>query len=235
MGFVQEKNKTEASYAEQLERDRHNAQINECYQRLLNIESDQFGSATAEKDSEIQENTVRASVITPERPVVHTQTFQPIPTREQTPYVTEYVRTKAPQGLLDATTIERIQAQVERESVATYAAPTAPVYEQPTVISDIKVNKTETAVRVAEESYSLTTFAKLIMAVFATIVVAMLTLICVNTQLINQKNARLEELEIRKAELIEQNAEVQRRIAEAKSEETIQEYALSQGMVQIGE
>lgn len=234
MGFVQEKNKTQTSYAEQLERERHNAQINECYQRLLNIENDQFGSATAETNRAAQENTVRASVITPERPV-HTQTFQPIPMREQTPHVTEYVRTKAPQGLLDAATIERIQAQVEQESAAAYAMPVAPVYEQPVVIPDTKANKTEAAVKVAEESYSLTTFAKLVMAVFATIVVAMLTLICVNTQLINQKNARLEELETRKAELIEQNAEMQRRIAEAKSEETIREYALSQGMVQIGE
>ena len=46
-----------------------------------------------------------------------------------------------------------------------------------------------------QEQYSLSHLAKMVMAAFASVVVLMLTLICVNTQLINQKRVRIQNLE----------------------------------------
>ena len=70
------------------------------------------------------------------------------------------------------------------------------------------------------------------MAIFATVVVMMLTLICVNTQIIQRKSMQLRNLEQQREELVNRNEEIQRRIENAQSEETIREYALSQGMIQ---
>ena len=44
---------------------------------------------------------------------------------------------------------------------------------------------------------------------------------------------RINELQMQRQTLIEQNAEVERRIAEARSEEAIRQYAESQGMIEI--
>jgi cell division protein FtsL len=85
---------------------------------------------------------------------------------------------------------------------------------------------------VKQLGYSLSPLAKLVMAVFTMVIVAMLALICVNTQAINQKTIRIKNLEQQREELMEEHEDVQRRIADAKSEETIREYAQSQGMVQ---
>ena len=96
------------------------------------------------------------------------------------------------------------------------------------------MNVNEEAVAV-EESYSLSSFAKLIMAAFTLAVVAMLTLACINTQTIQSKSIRLQNLEEKRQELLEKNEEIQRRIEEAKSDEVIREYATSQGMIQNGQ
>jgi cell division protein FtsL len=82
-----------------------------------------------------------------------------------------------------------------------------------------------------QAQYSLSTMAKVVMAAFAAVVILMLTLICVNTQTIERKSLQIRNLEQQREELIEKNAEVQRRIQEAQSEEAITEYALSQGMI----
>lgn len=60
----------------------------------------------------------------------------------------------------------------------------------------------------------------------------MLTLICVNTQILSRKSAELKDLERQRQELVERNEEIQRRIEDAQSEETIREYAISNGMIQ---
>ena len=88
-------------------------------------------------------------------------------------------------------------------------------------------------VAVAQEAqYSLSNMAKVVMAVFAALVTVMLAVICINTQIINQKTLQLQALETQRAELLEENAEIQSRIMEARSEESIREYANSQGMIE---
>ena len=87
-------------------------------------------------------------------------------------------------------------------------------------------------VAAVEEHYGLTPLAKILMAVFTLIIVAMISLVCVNTQIIQQKKIKIRNLEQKKEQLLEQNEEIQRRIQEAQSDETIRQYAMSQGKVQ---
>lgn len=186
----------------------HNAQIAERYRRLQDAEADQFASETHNQ----AKYAVRASVLTPEAPAI----FQ-TPVTEQTPQVTEFVR-------------ERIENPVFTTEKFERATENAPVAVKPVEIP-MQAVSTTTAVATAEE-YSLSRMAKMVMAVFATVVVMMLTLICINTQIIQNKSMQLRNLERQREELVERNEEISRRIENAKSEETIKEYALSQGMIQ---
>ena len=182
----------------------HNAQIAERYRRLQDAEADQFASETHNET----QYTVRASVLPPEAP----KTFE-TPITEQTPQVTEYVR-------------ERIETPVFTTEKFERAMENSPVMTKP-----VEIPMQAVSVATAEQ-YSLSNMAKLVMAVFATVVVMMLTLICINTQIIQRKSLELRNLEQQREELVERNAEIQRRIEIAQSEETIREYALSQGMIQ---
>ena len=85
--------------------------------------------------------------------------------------------------------------------------------------------------RAVEVSYALTPFAKIVMAAFTFVVVAMLALICMNTQIIRQKRIRLQNLEEKKQQLINEVEDIETRIAAAQSEETIRQYALQNGIV----
>ena len=191
----------------------HNAQISERYQRLLNAENEQFGGFETE-----QRTTTRASVLAPERPVFISPTAENIPTVEQMPTVTEYVRTRVETPVF---TTEKFSGITEEAPVAVQA----PV-EMPAQAAVVAVATVE------EAQYSLTRMAKIVMAAFATLVAVMLAVICINTQIINQKTLQLQALEMQRAELLEENAEIQNRIAQARSEESIREYAKSQGMIE---
>ena len=182
----------------------HNAQIAERYRRLQNAEADQFASATQNHT----DYTVRATVLAPEAPAT-SQT----PITEQTPQITEFVRERIETPVFTTEKFERI---AENET---------------TMMKPVEIPMQATAV-VASEQYSLSRMAKTVMAVFATVVVMLLTLICINTQIIQRKSIQLRNLEQQKEELMERNEEIARRIENAKSEETIKEYALSQGMIQ---
>ncbi|MBQ8685873.1 MAG: hypothetical protein IJ514_06860 [Clostridia bacterium] len=189
----------------------HNAQIKERYRRLQNAEADQFAEVTEEVRSETQ-YAVRASVLAPEAPAV-----EQTPVTQQTPQVTEFVR-------------ERIETPVFTTERLERAMENAPVLTKPV---EIPMQMQTTATSVATEAqYSLSRMAKLVMAAFATVVVLMLTLICINTQIIQRKSMQLRSLEQQREELVERNEEIQRRIETAQSEEAIREYALSQGMIQ---
>ena len=59
----------------------------------------------------------------------------------------------------------------------------------------------------------------------------MLALICMNTQIIRQKSIRIQNLEKKKQQLLNQVDEIENRIAAAQSEETILQYALENGIV----
>lgn len=190
----------------------HNAGIKERYRRLAAAEERQFGESNA------TENTVRASVLAPERPAFTSPTAENIPAIEQMPTVTEYVRTYAESPVF---TTEKFSGITEETPVAVQA-PVEMIAQAPVA-----------AVAAIEEvQYSLSRMAKIVMAAFATLVAVMLAVICINTQIISQKTLQLEALEAQRAELLEENAEIQSRIAQARSEETIREYAKSQGMIE---
>ena len=86
-------------------------------------------------------------------------------------------------------------------------------------------------VGVREESYGFSRFAKMVMAAFAALVIVMLTVICINTQVISSKSAQLRRLETERQALVEENAALEGRIEEAKSPEKILEYAQEHGMI----
>lgn len=197
------------------EREVHNAQIKERYRQLQNAVADQFATST-------ETNYQPVSNYAPTAPA-----YAPIasstPVMEQEPVVTEYVRTMDNSALFSAEKFDRVRS-FEREEVTT-------AHIEPTLVADVTNEMTTQVV----DCYSLSPLAKLVMAVFAVVVVAMMTLICVNTYKIQQKNIRLQNLEEKREELMEKNEELQRRIEEARSEKTIREYAESQGMIQIGD
>ncbi len=131
------------------------------------------------------------------------------PTVEQVPTVTEYARTTSP-----VFTTEKFARIEENQSQIVVSAPVSTV----------------SAKAVSEIAYTLSPLAKIVMAVFTAVVVAMITLICINTHAINTKTVRLKNLEKQKEELMERNEDIQRRIDEARSEQAIRAYAESQGV-----
>ncbi len=200
-------------YDVQTEAQKHNALISERYKRLQNTVASQLAEDVRTEEREVDayttENTIeKTTYISPN--TVNSATYA------QTPTVTEYI-SRAPSALFTTERFTRMQAAEEAQAIVMPVA--APVQ----------------AVAVKTEArYSLSSMAKLAMAAFAVVTVAMLTLICVNTNAINQKRANIQLLEERKAELVEQDARLQQRLENATSEETIREYAESQGMVQTG-
>lgn len=192
------------NYTADKEAELHNAQINERYKRLQNAEADQFAQKTEVSQASY---TVRASVLTPEAPALESTMIT-----EQVPQVTEFVRERVETPVFTAQTIEQPKAVQMPVEIPTQVA-----------VRSASISK--------QVSYSLSNMAKMVMAAFVAVVVLMLTLICVNTQTIESKSLQIRDLEMQKQELIEKNAEVQRRIQEAQSEEVITEYALSQGMI----
>ncbi len=206
MGTMQ-LNKTSYDVEEQ----KHNAMIKERYQKLQNAIAEQFAEETT---------TARASVIAPERPayfdapVVNDEAAV-----EQVPQVTEFLGSRPESPVFTAEKFNGISDYATESAYAAVAAPTFAPVVKPLEITQVA----------KEESYSLTPFAKVVMAVFTAVVVAMLTLISVNTQIIRQKSVRLQNLEEKKQELMEKNEEIQRQIEIAQSEETIRNYAASLG------
>lgn len=186
----------------------HNAMIKERYRRLQDAEHNQFASETP---------SVHASVLAPETPV-YAPSVTETPKMEQVPQITEYVPTRAEVPVFTTEKFTTATAHVVETPVAPTQAVSAPVeLYAPTAV--------ETA------QYMLSSMAKTVMAVFTLIVVAMLTLICVNSHIIRQKTVRIQDLEEKKEQLVDMNEEIQRRIQAAQSEETIAQYATSQGMI----
>lgn len=203
MESVREKLQTQLSETEEAQR--HNAMIQERYRRLQNAVADQFAEETqehvAEKATNISVPEKTSLYISPSN--VNTAAL------EQTPRVTEYFSLSS-SPLFTTEKFERMQTEE--------------------VMAPVEVAKPVQAVSTAlQPQYALSSVAKVVMAVFTLVIVAMLTLICINTQLINQKTARIQELEERKEQLMGQYEELQERIELARSEETILEYAQSQG------
>ena len=82
-----------------------------------------------------------------------------------------------------------------------------------------------------EEVAMLSSFAKTVAAVFAAVIVMMLTIISINTQIISQKAAYLSTLEQKQQELIAQELDLQEKILRQTSKQAIEEFAEKYGMV----
>ncbi len=184
-----------------MEAQKHNEMIKERYRRLFNAQEVQFA------ESEATAVKAYAPASTYEAPV---EAYAP--TVEQAPTVTEFEREIAVSPVF---TTEKFNAMEENQVQVVAPAPVSSI----------------SAKSVAEVAYTLTPLAKVVMAVFTAIVVAMITLICINTHAISAKNVRLKNLERQKEELIERNEDMQRRIDEARSEDAIRAYAESQGVL----
>ncbi len=208
MATIAELERLQNVTAETEEQIRHNAMIKERYRRLQNAEAEQFMEETYQENANF---TVRASVLAPERPA---STITDAPVFEQTPQVTEFVREYSNSPVFTTEKFNAVQEVVPVAQENIVEMPTqAPVQ----------------AVAVEQETqYSLSRLAKTVMAAFAAVVVLMFTLICVNTQIIQRKTMELNALETQQSELIEEYSELQSRIAQARSEETIRAYV--QGM-----
>ena len=189
------------------EAQKHNAMINERYRRLQNAVADQFSEENTEEQRVTE--TAQADSKLQETPLYISPSNVAF---EQTPVVTEYVSAAASAVF----TTEKFEA--------------VKGYEVPVEIS-APVKATETAV---EAHYGLTPLAKIVMAVFTFVVIAMLSMICINTHIIRQKNVRIKNLEEKKEQLLEESEEIQRRIEAVRSEESIRQYAEANGMVLAG-
>lgn len=93
-------------------------------------------------------------------------------------------------------------------------------------VETVAVQETESVA----ETFTVSRLAKVVASAFATVCVAMISLICVNTQVIRQKTERLEQLTGESYQLAEENAELQARIQNARSPETIKAYVEGLGV-----
>ncbi len=187
------------------EEEQHNAMINERYRKLLDAVEDQFSASAVEERA-------YAPTFAPEAPV-----YEATPVVEQAPTVTEYTPSTLAASVFTAEKLERVEKFV------------MPVQEQNATATQTKAIVKATPSSVAQ--YSLTPFAKIAMAVFTLVVLAMLTLIGINSQIIQRKAVRIQNLEEKKQELTEQNEEIQRRIQELQTEESIIQRATQAGLL----
>ena len=184
----------------------HNAQIKERYRRLQDAEADQFAETETVATNNATDFITRAFASSPTAPV-----------QEQVPEVTEYVRERIDSPVFTTEKFERLQNNATVVNAV-------PVQFPVQTVAPVAVSNQET-------QYSLTRLAKTVMAAFAAVVVLMLTLICVNTNLINQKSYYLRSLEAQKQELVETYSEIQARLERATSDDAIEEWAQANGMI----
>ena len=154
--------------------------------------------------------------------------------------------------------LERLWEEAKNAPQASVLAPEkpaeTPVYEHTPVESDLftpatldrtiersvplypayQPAPTQVAVEAEQEefTYSLTSMAKKAIAIFASAAAVMMTLICVNTHIINQRRAEINALELSNANARVAIAQLEKEIAEASSEEAIRAWALAEGLIQ---
>lgn len=182
----------------------HNDMINENFLKITSYAYSQFDV------EEAQEEKAEEQVVE-ETPLYISPAS--VAKLEQTPRVTEYTAATAA-----VFTAQKFDNALQNAGASVAVQPE--VYTAP-----VQAAKT-----VAEVHYALTPFAKMLMAAFTFVVIAMLTMICINTQIIRQKSVRIQNLEEKKQQLLEQTQEIQDRIKAAQSEETIRQYAVENGI-----
>lgn len=187
-----------------VEAQKHNAQISERYRLLQSAEADQFSQVTYANETAVQ----------------HTPAVEETPVVEQMPQVTDFVHESPASPIFTAEKFENLMATPEVKEVVENVV--IPVLEQ----------KTEETTALTEH-YSLSNLAKLVIAAFALLVIAMLALIGYNSQIIHQKRIQIDGLEAKREQLLQEQKELEARIAAAQSEESILQWVESQGMVPL--
>lgn len=180
----------------------HNAQISENYRLLRDAEERQF--ATLEEERAIVNS--RSATLAPERP----ETTQP----PVAPETFSHERVQSP-----LFTTETLDRAIRNNAPVAPIIPVAPVEMQTAPVQQ------------AEATFALSNFAKTVAAVFAAVIVMMLTLICVNTQIINERAARISELESEQRTLIQRSVKLRKQIEDATSDEEIEKFAFENGMI----
>lgn len=221
----------------------HNAHIKERYEKLRNAEATQLSESFSEAErSAYSAPGASASTLAPERPR-ETFSYSSAPT-EEAPRTNGYVHTRVDSPLFTPETLDRT---LRREDYG-FMAPVAPEEQKAEVNEEMAVSETVnvpvnapaapvempvTAVNVEPraEGYALNGLAKMVIAAFAALVIVMLTVICINTQVIRRKTVQLRNLEQRQEELVQENAELEKNIEDAKSFDKILEYAEEHGMI----
>lgn len=208
---------------------RHNEMIRERYRQLQNAEeiqlSETFSDAEQAKEIAPSAPAFNAAPAVPVAPVTPAPA-EPAKTEERSVNVSQQQR-----ELFTADTFRRVlsdnvqeqtAAPVQAEAVREIYAP-APVF-----VSERKNEAVKEAQKEAE-TYSLTSAAKAMIAAFAALVVLMLTVIGINTRILNAKGAELTALELQRAELVEESRALAENIVNTTSEETIANWAAQNG------
>ncbi len=191
----------ERNTLDNVQEQQHNSMINERYRKLLDAVEDVFSAPVVEEKEQDAPRYVSPAPVLNDTPAV-----------EQAPTVTEY----AP-----VFTTEKFTRVEEFQREERLAAP----------VADVQTKAVVKAAPAAVAHYSLTPFAKMAMAIFTLLVIAMLALIGFNSQLLSQRKIRLKNLEEKREELLERNEEIQQRIQELQTEESILERAAAAGLL----
>ncbi len=189
------------------EEERHNAAIKERYRKLFDAVEDQLASVQEENVATTYAPSYNESTSYAATPIV-----------EQAPTVTEYKPSALAASVFTAEKFERLASFEEKQIAAPVEAVAKPV----------TVTKTATA---TAPEYSLTFMAKVVIALFTLAVVAMLTLIGINSQIIARKSVQIDNLEAQKQELVETKGEIEARIRQLQTEESILERAKAAGLI----
>ncbi len=209
MEMVRERESIQVENVE-LEAQQHNAQISERYRRLQDALADQFAPETYASTSTMERTT---SAPVQETPVV-----------EQAPVVDNARPTAS------VFTADKFNSIEMGNATPTFTTAITPTYVAP-VVEQAPATAIEVGV---QAQYSLSPLAKVVMAAFGVVVIGMMSLIGVNTNLINQKKIKIKNLEKMRNQLVEQHDEIQRRIEAAQSEETIMQWAQEEGLLPSG-
>ncbi len=191
----------ERNTLDDVQQQQHNSMISERYRKLLDAVEDVFSAPATEEKAQ------EAPLFVAQAPVLNDT-----PAVEQTPTVTEYAPVFTTEKL---TRVEEFQRE---EKVATPAV-------------DTQTRAVVKAAPTAVAQYSLTPFAKVAMAIFTLLVIAMLALIGVNSHLLSQRKIRLKNLEEKREELLERNEELRQYIQELQTEESILQRAEQAGLL----
>ncbi len=212
MAFTVELERVETMQAQKVAQE-HNAMIKERYRRLQDAEAEQFANVT---ENNYAQQTPRAAVYAPEAPV-----YTNAPVLEQTPQITEFVHARVDSPVFTTEKFNAINA--EAVSPVMTPAPVAPM--------QVGVYAPAQAATAAETQYSFSAFAKKMLVAMAATATVMLSVIGINSGIIKRNAARLQDLERQEQTLISENEDLQKRIEDATSEETIMQFVQENGMI----